>query len=62
MATFMYVSLQQEDRIAQYTLDPATGALEHHADYALAGMPAPMAIDPQKRFLFAGRRLSGEYD
>ena len=61
MATFMYVSLQQEDRIAQYTLDPATGALEHHADYPLAGMPAPMAVDPQQRFLFVGRRLAGNY-
>lgn len=61
MATFMYVSLQQEDRIAQYTLDPGTGALAHHADYPLAGMPAPMAIDPGKRFLFAGRRLAGNY-
>ena len=61
MATFMYVSLQQEDRIAQYTVDPATGALEHHADYPLAGMPAPMAVDPQQRFLFVGRRLAGEY-
>ncbi|MCY3691950.1 MAG: lactonase family protein [Chloroflexota bacterium] len=61
MTTFMYVSLQQEDRIAQCTLDPATGGLEHHADYAVAGMPAPMAVDPQKRFLFVGRRLAGEF-
>ena len=61
MTTFMYVSLQQEDRIAQYTLDPSSGAIEHHADYALAGMPAPMAVDPEKRFLFVGRRLSPDF-
>ena len=61
MGTFMYVSLQQEDRIAQYTLDPSSGALEHHADYALAGMPAPMAVDPEKRLLFVGRRLAGDF-
>ena len=61
MTTFMYVSLQQEDRIAQYTLDPSSGAIEHHADYALAGMPAPMAVDPQRRFLFVGRRLSPDF-
>ena len=61
MATFMYVSLQREDRIAQYTLDQSTGALAHHADYPLAGMPAPMAVDPRKRFLFVGRRLAGDY-
>ena len=61
MPTFMYVSLQDEDRIAQYTPEPTSGALAHHANYALAGMPAPMAVDPQKRFLFVGRRLAGEY-
>ncbi len=61
MPTFMYVSLQRDDRIAQYILDPATGAAEHRADYALTGMPAPMAVDPQRRFLFVGRRQAGEY-
>ena len=61
MTTYLYVSLQQEDRIAQYTLDPSTGALQHHADYSLAGMPAPMAVDPEKRFLFVGRRLAGDF-
>ena len=61
MTTFMYVSLQQEDRIAQYVVDPNTGELEHQADYALAGMPAPLAADPERRFLFAGRRLPGEF-
>ena len=61
MPTFMYVSLQREDRIAQYRLDPATGALEHRADYALAGMPAPLAVAPENRFLFAGRRLAGAF-
>ena len=61
MTTFMYVSLQQEDRIAQYTVDPNTGALAHQADYPLAGMPAPLAADPERRFLFAGRRRPGEF-
>lgn len=61
MTTFMYVSLQQEDRIAQYTVDPNTGGLEHQANYALAGMPAPLAADPQGCFLFVGRRLPGEF-
>ncbi len=61
MATFMYVSLQREDRIAQYTLDPASGDIAHLGDFPLAGMPAPMAVDPAKRFLFVGRRLSPEF-
>ena len=61
MTTYLYVSLQREDRIAQYTLDPANGALQHQADYTLAGMPAPMAVDPQQRFMFVGRRKPGEF-
>ena len=61
MTTYLYVSLQREDRIAQYTLDPANGALQHQADYTLAGMPAPIAVDPQQRFMFVGRRKPGEF-
>ena len=61
MAVYMYVSLQQEDRIDQYEIDPATGGLERRAGFALAGMPAPLAVDPQKRFLFAGRRQAGAF-
>ena len=61
MAVYMYVSLQQEDRIDQYEIDPATGGLEWRAGFALAGMPAPLAVDPQKRFLFAGLRRPGAF-
>ena len=61
MTTYLYVSLQDDDRISRFVLDPSTGALEHCGDTTVAGMPAPMAIDPQKRFLFAGRRQPGEF-
>ena len=61
MTTYLYVSLQDEDRISCFAADPATGALEHRADTVLAGLPAPLAIDPRKRFLFAGRRKPGEF-
>ena len=61
MTTCLYVSLQREDRIAQYTLNPASGALLHQADYALPGMPAPIAVDPQHRFMFVGRRKPGDF-
>ncbi len=61
MTTYMYVSLQDDDRISCFVVDPATGALEHRADTVLAGMPAPLAIDPRKRFLFAGRRKPDEF-
>ncbi len=61
MAIYAYVSLQDEDRISIFAMDPATGALEHRGDSALTGMPAPLAIDPQKRYLFAGRRQADDY-
>ena len=61
MAIFAYVSLQGEDRITIFAMDPATGELEHRGDTALASMPAPLAIDPQKRYLFAGRRKADDY-
>lgn len=61
MAIYAYVSLQGEDRISIFAMDPDTGALEHRGDSALASMPAPLAIDTQKRYLFAGRRQAGDY-
>ena len=61
MAYYVYVSLQEEDRISTFTMDPATGKLEAKGQTPLAGRPAPLAIDPDKRYLFAGRRLAGDY-
>ena len=61
MATYLYVSLQGDDVIARYDLDQATGGLSNRSEFALAGMPAPMATDPDKSFLFVGRRRAGEY-
>ncbi len=61
MATYLYVSLQGDDVIARYDLDQATGGLANRTEFPLAGMPAPMATDPKKRYLFVGRRRAGEY-
>ena len=56
----MYVSLQDDDRISIFTVDPATGQLGWQADVAVDGGPAPLAIDPGKNFLYVGRRGSQE--
>ncbi len=61
MATYLYVSLQGDDVIARYDLDQSTGGLSNRTEFPLAGMPAPMATDPEKRYLFVGRRRAGEY-
>ncbi len=61
MAYSMYISLQEEDRIAIFSITPKTGKLRHQGDVELKGRPAPMAIDPGRKFLFAGRRKAGDF-
>ena len=58
MPYFMYVSISEEDRIAIFTMDPDTGKLEPHGNVAVTGRPAPLAVDPGRRFLYVGRRGS----
>ena len=56
MPYYMYVSVQGDDKIARFTMDPETGQLEPQGDVALSGGPAPLATDPSRRFLYVGRR------
>ena len=55
MAYFMYVSLQNDDKIAIFEVDPASGKLQAEGSVSV-NRPAPLAVDPQHKFLFAGRR------
>ena len=61
MTTYVYISLQKEDRISLYVLDPEDGRLTRRTEFPLSGMPAPMAVDPQRRFVFVGRRQPGDF-
>jgi 6-phosphogluconolactonase len=56
MPHYVYVSISEEDRIALLTMDAATGALEPVDSFEAGGRPAPLAISPQRQFLYAGRR------
>lgn len=56
MAYHVYVTISGEGRIARYAMDEATGALTHREDQAASGRPAPVAIDPARRFLYVARR------
>lgn len=56
MAYIMYVALQGDDKLARLTMDPITGKLTHEEEIPVAGGPAPLAVDPQQRFLYVGRR------
>ena len=56
MTNFMYVSLQGDDKISIFVMDPNTGKLEPLGDKEIDGGPAPLALDPERRFLYVGRR------
>ncbi len=54
MATYMYVAVSAEDRIAVFEVEPETGRLEHCGDHGVLGGPYPLAVAPDRRFLYAG--------
>jgi 6-phosphogluconolactonase (cycloisomerase 2 family) len=54
----VYVSLFGEGRIARYTMDAETGALEPDRDIALSGRPAYAAVDPDRRYMYVARKKS----
>ena len=53
-----YVAFQDENRISIFTLDKATGALDWQEHVKVDGGPAPMAVDPRRRFLYVGHRAT----
>ena len=57
MKQVLFVSLRDDDRIARLALDES-GAVEPLDPVAVSGGPAPMAVDPQHRFLYVGQRRS----
>jgi 6-phosphogluconolactonase len=56
MTGVMYVSLQGDDKILRFAMDPASGALERLGETVVPGGPAPMAVDPAQRSLHVARR------
>ena len=56
MAYYVYVSLQDDDKILVFTMDAATGKLTQNAAVPVSGGPAALAVDPDRKFLYVGRR------
>ena len=56
MPCYMYVALQEDDKISVFTIDPDTGGMTLQADVAVPGGPFTLAVSPDKRFLYAGCR------
>ena len=56
MTHYMYIAIQEDDKIATFTIDPDTGALAHQRDLAVAGGPFTMAVSPDGGHLYVGCR------
>jgi 6-phosphogluconolactonase len=56
MADCLYVCLQDENKIASFTIDPGTGGLTPQADVPVAGGPSVLALSPDRRMLYVGHR------
>src|SRR5262249_20170139 len=56
MPYFMYVALQEDDKIAVLTIDPQAGALTPQGEVSVPGGPFTLAISPDRKFLYAGCR------
>src|SRR5262249_61397933 len=56
MPYYMYVALQEDDKIAVLTIDPHTGALTPQGEVSVPGGPFTLAISPDRTCLYAGCR------
>ncbi|QDV50393.1 lactonase family protein [Gimesia fumaroli] len=60
-ASFVYLSLGGEKKIAIYRLNEQDGALTHVEDVPLAGAPGCLEVDPTKKYLFASVRSAKQF-
>src|SRR5438876_11077056 len=56
--SFVYVSMAPEQKIQVYRLDPKDGKLTSVEAVAVEGSPGSLAVDPQKKYLFASLRTN----
>jgi 6-phosphogluconolactonase len=56
MPYYMYVSLQDDDKILVFTEDAETGKLTLKGEMPVSGGPSPLAISPDGKVLFVGHR------
>ena len=56
MTTYVYVSLQDEDKVLVYTMDANSGALTAQGQASVEGGPAAMTINPDRNTIYVGRR------
>ena len=60
MACYMYLSLQDDDKILIFTMDAQTGKLTPKSEAPVGGGPSLLAISPNREVLYVGHRGSSE--
>ena len=60
MPYYMYVSLQDDDKILVFAMDAGTGKLTPKAEVPVSGGPSSSAISPDRKTLYVGHRNSNE--
>ena len=60
MAYYMYVSLQDDDKILVFAMDAGTGKLTPKGELPVAGGPSSSAISPDRKTFYLGHRNSNE--
>ncbi len=56
MPHYMYVAVNEDNRIAVFTVDPESGSLAHQHDVTVEGGPFTLAISPDRNHLYCGTR------
>jgi hypothetical protein len=54
MPTYMYVSLQDDDKVVQFGMDPETGRLNREAEYPLPGGAVVSGDQPRPQNTLCG--------
>ena len=56
MPNYMFVALQDENKISVFTMDAGTGKLTPKTEVPVSDAPSGMAISPDREFLYVGHR------
>lgn len=60
-ASYVYISLGGEKKIAIYQQNEADGKLTHLSDVKVPGAPGCLEVDPEKKYLFVSIRSAKEF-
>ncbi len=60
MAHYVYVSLQDDDKVLVFTMDTQTGKLTPTGEIPVSGAPSALAISPDRKVLYVGHRNSNQ--